>query len=701
MDTTTIQQLTHAGFLGYGTAAAGYFLLALLVAYWSNRVLSGLLLFAASTATSLWAGATAYDLSVGTDISALSHMLQIARSCLWLLLLLGLLHWLSPRERSSWAMAIIGLCAFTAGLTLLFGMGFGVESGDWRHLGVIIGHLLVAVIGMALIENLFRNSSMPRTWSIKYLCFGAGTLFAYDFFLYSDALLFHRLDFGLFMARGVTNLFAVPLFAVYAARNRNVGPEIAVSRRLAFYSATFVGAGLYLMTMAAAGYYVRQVGGTWSTFLQAVFFFGAVLLLVVPISSGQFRASLRVLVEKSFFKYQYDYREEWLRFIRAISAASGEDLGRRVIEAVGNIMGSPEGALWLQREAGSFSLAASWNTSRWELAERQAVIAADGPLANYLAETEWTVDLNEFADAAERYLGLKELPAWLAAVTRAWLIIPLIHHDRLFGIMILGRPRASRRLSWEDFDILKTIGRQAASYLALRESDRALTEARQFEDFNKRFAFVAHDIKNLVSQLSLILANAARHSGNAAFQSDMIETVRQSVDKMNRMLRQLNAQPAQPEPKAVDLGAVLSDIAARRGRQNGKLNLDLQAPLALVAAEEERLAAMIDHLVQNALDAVGERGQVALRLTDDDRMAAVEIEDNGPGMDAQFIRERLFRPFDTTKGSGYGIGVYESREYAKSLGGRLEVASEVGRGTIMRVYLPILETAETIARKRA
>jgi len=260
--------------------------------------------------------------------------------------------------------------------------------------------------------------------------------------------------------------------------------------------------------------------------------------------------------------------------------------------------------------------------------------------------------------------------------------------------MVIGQPRVEREFTWEDTDILKTVGRQAASYLAQQESDEALAEARQFEAFSKRFAFIAHDIKNLVSQLSLVLTNAARHRDNAAFQADVIETVRQSVDKLNRMLRQLHGQPKAAEPTAaVDLTALLREIIEHRRRVTDTISLKLQMNAARVTADEQRLRAVVDHLIQNALDAVGKDGRVEVRLTSAGAMAAVEIEDNGPGMQPEFVRDRLFRPFDTTKDSGYGIGVYESREYARSLGGMLEVLSEPGRGTIMRMCLPRVEAA--------
>ena len=682
-------ELLQAGLFGHLGAAAGYFLLAVLVVVWWNNSLSRAILFAASLVTAVWAASTAYDMHAGAAISRLSPALDLARSCLWALLPLSLLQWVSPARRSSWASILVAFCVVTIAFGVLFGGPPGSLAESVRQLGLTGARLVVALFGLALLENLGRNSTRSDNWSIKYLCFGIGGIFAYDFFLYSDALLFRRLDPSLVLARGVTNLLVVPLLAVYAARARTAGPSIRISRRFVFHTATLMGAGLYLMTMAAAGYYVREIGGTWSTFLQAVFFFGALLLLLLPIASGRFRAYLRVLIEKSFFKYRYDYRAEWLRFIQTVSD-TGEipDLRRRVIRAFCDIVESPEGALWVERDRGRLLLTAGWNVSRWNLQDNEVIVPLASPLGSFLQEQQWIINLDEYKSAPERYDGLGELPEWLRSASRAWLIIPLLRHERLFGFIVLGHSRADREVSWEDFDILKTVGRQAASLLAQQESDEALVEARQFETFNKRFAFVAHDIKNLVSQLSLILRNAARHRGNLDFQNDMIETVRQSVDKLNRMLRQLNPKQTPDASRSVELGRLLRDIVRERGRADAPVSLSLLQSSAIVSADEDRLKVVVDHLVQNAIDAVGTDGRVEVRLRDIGGTIVVEVEDNGPGMDAEFIRERLFRPFTSTKGSGYGIGVYESREYAKSLGGELEVVSRPGHGTIMRICLP-------------
>jgi putative PEP-CTERM system histidine kinase len=687
--------IIEAGLIGYLAAALGYLVLTLLSLWWWKRDLGGILLVLASLATALWAGTGAFELTHGIANGEIGQIAEAIRSALWMLLALSLFYWVAPAQRLRWAAIVVGLCVCAAAMAPLFTAIAGFQSSDLSRQIFFVGHLGLALIGLAIVENLFRNSPKARGWTVKYLCFGAGGIFAYDFFLYADAFLFHHLDLSFFLARGLPTLAVGPLFAIYAKRNRQAGPQISLSRQFAFYSTTFIVAGLYLLTMTAAGYYVRRFGGTWSTFLQALFFFGAILLLVIPIASGSVRAYLRVLLEKSLFAYQYDYRREWLRFIQTISdKQNGEELRTRVIQAVCDLMDSPEGGLWLPGDNGGFALAAGWNFSRWNLTSGNSPITGNSPLVRFLQDKKWIVDLDEFARDPGQYSGLDALPPWLTAVPHAWLMVPLILDDRLLAILIVGRSRAERRLKWENFDILKTVGRQAASYLAQQQSDEALAEARQFEAFNKRFAFVAHDIKNLVSQLSLLLANSEKHRGNAEFQNAMIETVRQSVAKLNRMLRQLQTAPPRTElTRSVELGALLRDVVDRRGQQSCAVSLNLEKPNATVAADEERLKAIVDHLIQNAVDAVGPSGRVEVRLAAETDTAVVEIADNGPGMDDAFVRDRLFRPFDSTKSAGYGIGVYESREYARSLGGRIEVDSAPGKGTKMRVCLPLAASA--------
>lgn len=271
-----------------------------------------------------------------------------------------------------------------------------------------------------------------------------------------------------------------------------------------------------------------------------------------------------------------------------------------------------------------------------------------------------------------------------------WLLIPLFHEERLMGFVILSKARVPQMLDWENKQLLNTAARQAASYLALEEAASALAQARQFEGFNRLAAFVMHDLKNLIAQLSLITRNAERYGHNKEFVDDAFQTVGDSVDRMNRLLAQLRAAAASEREDSVDLRAMLVKVVSHRAIMEPRPKLQIDDKTAItVSADADRLSAILANVIQNAQDATPKDGQIEVRLSVLCTEALIEVIDNGCGMDETFIRQRLFRPFDSTKGlSGMGIGAYECREFINMLGGRIEVESQPGKGTCFRLFIP-------------
>ncbi|MDQ2694639.1 MAG: PEP-CTERM system histidine kinase PrsK, partial [Pseudomonadota bacterium] len=560
----------------------------------------------------------------------------------------------------------------------------------------ILGHVFLAVCGLALIEQLFRNTRPDQRWATKFLYLGLGTLFAYDFYLYADALLFKRIDEQVWYARGLVNTMVVPLIAVSAARNPQWSLAVFVSRRIVIHTASIFGAGLYLLIMAGAGYYIRTYGGTWGPAVQVAFLSGAGLLLIILLFSGQLRATLKVFLTKHFFSYKFDYREEWLKLISTLSNAQlGNSLRERVILAVAEILDSPGGMLWTRADNGGFYLAASVNMGEQE----QRTLAADSSMVRFLESREWVLDLDEYESEPEVYAGL-DLPDWLWKIRRAWIVVPLMHVDnQLQGFIVLARSRAERQINWEDRDLLKTAGRQMASYIALVNATEALLDARQFEAFNRLSAYVVHDLKNVAAQLSLVVSNAARHKHNPAFIDDAIRTVENATARMNRMLDQLRkGASSSAEIRVFSLAEAIQDVVRRRQeRQPPPVLVEADSRLRL-RANRDRFTAVLEHLVQNAQEATPADGKVLIRAYQAaDHKTVIEIADTGCGMDEQFLRERLFRPFTTTKGNaGMGIGVYESREFVQALGGEIDVVSKAGVGTTFFLHLPAVE-AQAVA----
>jgi putative PEP-CTERM system histidine kinase len=322
------------------------------------------------------------------------------------------------------------------------------------------------------------------------------------------------------------------------------------------------------------------------------------------------------------------------------------------------------------------------------LAEVDRKEPAASSLIDFLDRTGWVIDLAEKRSRPDRYPDL-ELPDWLAEIPEAWLLIPLPSSDALIGFVVLVQPRTSVEMNWEVRDLLKTAARQAASFLGHVRAAEALIEARQFDTFNRMSAFVVHDLKNLVAQLSLMLRNAERHGANPEFQQDMLGTIQHVVDRMNRLLMQLRAGTTPVEnAKAVDLAPIVERVRAVHCNSGHDIGIEVQAGLRAMG-HEERLERVIGHLVQNAVDATPPGGHVGIRAYAEQDDAVVEVADTGQGMTPEFVREHLFKPFHTTKPAGMGIGAYESHQYVAELGGRIVVESTPGAGTRIRVILPV------------
>ncbi len=664
--------------LSYGLASLAFFALALLLlGNWRARR-HARALGVACLLTALWATAAVALSLWQAPVSMPGDAFEVLRSCGWLVFILLLLEPAGLRLKAYFiAIALIGGAQLLAG-ALAEASWFAVSS----LLTVIVSRLLLAVLGMLLVEQWYRNTPAPQRWGVKFACLGIGGLFAYDFYLYSDALLFRAINQDIWAARGIVNALTAPLLALSAARNPAWELGLAMSRQMLFRSAALLGSAIYLLTMAASAYYLRYFGGAWGPVMQVAYLGGAVLLLASVLFSGALRSKLKVFINKHFYKAIFDYREEWLRFTRALSA-DGPGLGERTIQAVAQLVESPAGALWIRREQGHCEPAACWNMPAQTASEPAA-----SALCQMLEQRQWVVDVPECLAHPVRY-GQLPLPAWAHALPQLWLVVPLMLHGRLFGFVALARPRTRISLNWEVLDLLKIAGSQAASYLAHRESADSLLVARQFESFNRMSTFIVHDLKNLVFQLSLLLSNAEKHKANPEFQRDMLGTLDHSVKKMTALLQRLTRGQTQELASPLLIEQLLLHAVTARGALEPAPTLEIVQGGLTVLANWARLERVLGHLIQNAVEATAKDGRVRVRLLREDDSAVVELGDTGQGMSEQFIRERLFKPFESTKVAGMGIGVFESREYIREVGGELEVSSKPAVGTTFRVVLPL------------
>lgn len=684
--------MTSIAVYSYSVAAIGFFLLiGLLLTIWRGRSHVAAVVIACAL-TALWSAALAWEAAGGLGMwSVWTDKLEILRSGAWcvvLVLLLG--NYRDPGSRWPFGLrtpVFAGLVAYLALLLVTAVLRTDLMFNVDGILPNVTARVCQAVLGMLLVEQVYRNKTVQERWAIKFACLGIGAMFAYDFYMYSQAMLFHEMHEDTWAARGIVNALAMPLIGTAIKRGTSRGSALALSRRVMFHSTALFGSALYLLAMGFAGYYLRYFGGSWGGVMQVAFLCGALLLLAGTLFSGAFRAWLKVFISKHFYSYGYDYREEWMRFTRTLSESSA-NIGERAIEAVGALVESPGGVLWQRREddGGGFQPVAGWQASS------TAVEPLESNFCRFLETTQWVIDLREYKALPEKY-GDLELPSWLREFPRGWLVVPLIMHSKLFGFVVLQDARSAVALNWEVFDLLEIAGSQAASYLAQQDAAKELMVARQFESFNRMSTFVVHDLKNLVSQLSLMNANAERHRDNPEFQRDMLETVAHSIQKMKMMLQKLsrNDAPARPVPLALE--AVVRQAIAMKSAFEPQPLLAIQDPGLSVRADRERLERVLGHLIQNAMEATPKTGQVDVRIGRQGEQVVITVADTGAGMTEEFIRERLFTPFESTKPAGMGIGVFESREYINELGGALELTSTPSVGTTFTVTLPLYRDA--------
>jgi putative PEP-CTERM system histidine kinase len=685
-------------FYSYLTAAVAYFLLLLLSVAGIKKNTATLPFLIAVISSLAWAAyitLAQYDPSDDLMISD-SLGYETLRNAAWFLVLGVLIS----RQHTNHNYALL----YKSGLTYVLAvfvaclMAFELSESLRHHVKQIIGHkiqvrlfshLVFAIIGLALIEQLYRNAASGLRWVIKFLCIGLGALFTVDFIVYSKSLLFAQLDYPLWSARGLIDALIVPLLAVTMRRLQTSDiAGISLSRHIVFHSTVLMGTGLYLILMSLAGFYIRDFGGHWGEVAEILFIFLAIMLLVILFTSGKIRAHTKVYFNKHFFSYRYDYREEWLKLSETTAKLNSlSELSGAIITTMADLGDSSGGGLWLKDESGGFYLAEAKNLG-FSLTQQ---VPHNHPMIVFLHKNQWVIDYGEYYSHPDHYENV-DLSIW--AEKKVWLIIPLYLQNDLEAFVVLTQPRAPRALNWEDHDVLKTVGRQLANALALNRASDALSRARQFETYSRISAYLVHDLKNLVAQIALVVKNAEKHKRNPEFIDDAILTLENVVCKMDHLITQLKkGDIARQQETRLNLADIAADVGLQQAGNTPRLQIIKNSTQAImVMGDKGKITAILGHLVQNAQDATPDDGFVKLELGADSHQAVIKIIDNGCGMDEKFIAERLFKPFDTTKGNaGMGIGVYEARDYVMTHSGNCTVASGLGAGTTFTLTLPLAE----------
>jgi putative PEP-CTERM system histidine kinase len=457
-----------------------------------------------------------------------------------------------------------------------------------------------------------------------------------------------------------------------------------------FHAGALMLAGGYLIFLAIGGYYVRMMGGDWGEALRILFLSASLIFLVMLATSRRIRARLMVFIGQNFFDYKYDYRDEWLKMTRELANLSDSPpLPERVIRILAGLVESNAGAIWVKEDRGDFVLKSAVNLAP----PKYTTIDSNSELLRFFSEREWIVDLHEYRNDPVRY-NLLEIPDPISQITGVWLVIPLYLGNDLYGIAVVGNPYARVELNWENFDLVKVVARQTCNLLAQADAQGRLSQAMQFEAVSKASAFMVHDLKTLIAQLSLLVKNAPRHRDNPEFIDDMIKTTDHAVRKMASLVDHIR-KPADEtlETEVLELGGVVEALAEQFIKGQPVPRVISHPDKVYINADPEQLYSILSHLIQNAQDATPADGEVTLTLKAAKDNVVLFIQDTGTGMTEDFIESRLFKPFESTKGlTGMGIGAFQAREYVCNVGGNIDVTSEPGVGSCFSIRFPLART---------
>mgnify|MGYP001627796674 CR=1 FL=1 len=637
----------------------------------------------ATCVQTLWLGGLSSSLFNSSISTTLLLVLEATQFIAWIVALSLTLYTLRPESwpRRLVALLIIGLLVY---LLLLIDLWLNLTGSSTL---LYLGYLVLSTLALVCLEQLVRNAYSGRF--IKLLAISLALVFLMNIYLYSQGVINTAINPFLWQSRAALILGASFLIITAGLLFRDSIQQpgyIGLSRPVIFYSTSMVIASISIVLLALGGYYVRTMDGYWGVYIFTLLLFFSLIGLSALFLSNHVRGALQVWVSKHFFRHKYDYRQEWINVIQALSAVPGSN---RVYETVYSVIArtfQANGGLVMALKGKHYHRVFS-NATDQNL--HPASVPAYAAFIGIMIEQDWVFapqaiqgPMAEFNDT---------LPEWIRNDPNIQLIVPLITQSQLVGFVALEKNGSPTNPSWEDLDILKTIGRQLANHILIHTQEEQLSEARQLETYNKLSAFIMHDLNNLIAQLDLMVKNSERHKTNPAFIDDMILTVGNAVTRMRGLIQKFKRSDYDVVIQVSIIEAIKDSISAC-DRGEPKPALSIRGEDKTIFADRDRLTLALKHLIKNAQEATAENGTVEVEVhSHDTGILTISITDTGAGMTQAFIEKQLFKPFETTKtGQGMGIGAYLTRSYLEELGATLDVTSQPGLGTTFTITFAAL-----------
>jgi putative PEP-CTERM system histidine kinase len=666
--------------VGYAISAIGYAFLLLLLLTVRKSGLAKYLLILAAGATCLWSVAPFLFAPFPVETMLLFDNIK---SFFWLLFLASCL-----RDNFSNIIEVINRKETSLILALpiiaIVMPYIGADKESWRFLLQTV----IALEVLVLLEVIYRQSGENR-WALKPLIIYLSVISVFEFVTFANALMVEQIHINYIAARGYIYSAMIPFLVLAIRRVKNWGVEIYISRDIVMHSTLLMVAGGYLFVMAMLGYGVKYFGGQWGSAIQLVLIVLSLTLLFTLFLSLSFRTKIKVFITKHFFANQFDYRHEWLKLTNCLNGNESDGnvhatALRGLIQAIDYQTGC-----FIQSQNGELRILANIDKPTLNDDEQSVLLE----FSTFFKSKNWIIDIEELRTQPHVYEGLKVNHGLLNGVSFQ-LVVPIYNDEELWGMAVMqGSDNTSKKLNWELRDYLTAVNAQISNFLFHHHAAQELAENAQFAAFTRMSAFIVHDLKNVLAQIDLILSNAQQHKENPEFIDDTFETLQHTKARMDKMLYQLTEKNAAKDgaDSLVNLSECVTQVVEQRCASY------LPTPSVIVSNEipvvldKDKLSNVIYHLVSNAQQATRDDGNVdiAIALSADERHMLINIVDTGCGMSEDFIRTRLFKPFDTTKGNaGMGIGAFDAKAYLEKIGGQLLVQSELEQGTNFTLRIP-------------
>ncbi|MGO9270527.1 MAG: XrtA/PEP-CTERM system histidine kinase PrsK [Terriglobia bacterium] len=552
--------------------------------------------------------------------------------------------------------------------------------------------LLVALVWILMnLEQTFRSAVGTMRWRIKFFVLGLAVIFGAHLYVRSQALLFSAYDMHWSgVESGALLIGCVFLVVAYV---RAGFPELDVypSRALLGSSLTVLITGSYLFVVGVLANIVRRFGGVGSFQFQAFVVLLGMAGLALLLLSDRLRQRIHSLVGRHFARAQHDSVRIWTEFSRRLANIKDQaGLVAAAARLVSDTFEVLSVTIWLLDDQKEQLIgAASTAPQPGEAIAANPLAAASNSVAAGLHARSSPFDLEKVNEPWAEELRRLNATTFPNGGNR-W-CVPLRAGEQSLGALVLADRVNGAEYTDEELHLLQCIADQVTSVLLNLRLANEVGRAREMEAFRTMSAFFVHDLKNTASSLNLMLKNLPVHFDDPAFREDALRGIANTARRIDTMIARLSALRQRPafHPVEADLNQLVSEVLDRLdGMPQVELTKELQ-PLPGMLADREQIQSVVTNLVLNARDALGPGGRIHVRTEQVGGSVVLTVMDNGRGMSEAFLKDSLFRPFQSTKKEGLGIGMFQSRMIVEAHGGSIRVESEAGKGSTFRVSLPL------------